>query len=312
MYYKLLERGIDMKKFGIILLITVVLLGQASTIVYGQENTVEHIEERYQLLKEENQRLKDEILKLRLELSEKKAEKIPVLMYHHILKQEDIDKYGWSNNSSVLSLETFEEQMDYLYENGFYTATLDELQGFLDGEIVLPEKTVVLTFDDGYLSNALYAYPILKKYNFKGTMFMLGYRVDEVQASFDPSNTQSLSIYEAYKYEDVFDYESHTYALHDKDKNGKMLILSSDKETIIKDLAKNKELLNAKYFAYPYGVYDENTIEYLKETGHEMAFTIKPGYITKNSNKYELPRFPISPQKMPFSRFKRVVNGIYE
>lgn len=52
--------------------------------------------------------------------------------------------------------------MYYLYENGFHTATLDELQPFLDGEFTLPEKTVVLTFDDGYYSNALYAYPILK------------------------------------------------------------------------------------------------------------------------------------------------------
>lgn len=42
-----------------------------------------------------------------------------------------------------------------------------------------------------------------------------------------------------------------------------------------------------------------------------MAFTIKPGYVTKDLNKYELPRFSISPQ-VPFSRFKRIVNGIYE
>ncbi len=63
----------------------------------------------------------------------------------------------------------------------------------------------------------------------------------------------------------------------------------------MEDLVKNKELLNAKYFAYPYGRYDENTIKYLKETGHEMAFTISQGYVTKDLNRYELPRFPISP-----------------
>ncbi|QQY79933.1 polysaccharide deacetylase [Keratinibaculum paraultunense] len=299
-----------MKKLKIIFLITIILLGQTIGIAYA-ENNIENLEEKYQLLHEENKRLRNEILKLKNQISEKKAEKIPVLLYHHILKQEDIDKYNWSENNSVLSLETFEEQMNYLYENGFYTATLDELQSFLNGEITFPEKTVVITFDDGYLSNALYAYPIMKKYNFRGTIFMLGYRVDDIQASFNPSSTQSLSIHEAYKYEDVFDYESHTYKLHDVDKNGNKLLLASDKKTIINDLTMSKNLLNAKYFSYPYGVYDENTIKYLKDTGYEMAFTIKPGYVTKDLNKYELPRFSISPQ-VPFSRFKRIVNGIYE
>lgn len=300
-----------MKKLKVIFLISLILLEQTACTAYVGNN-IKNLEERYQLLHEENIRPRKEILKLKNQMSEKKAEKIPVLLYHHILKQEDIDKYNWSKNNSVLSLETFEKQMDYLYENGFYTATLDELQAFLNGEIILPEKTVIITFDDGYLSNALYAYPIMKKYNFRGTIFMIGYGVDDIQESFNPSSIQSLSIHEAYKYEDVFDYESHTYKLHDIDKNGKKLLLSSDKETIINDLTMSKNLLKAKYFAYPYEVYDENTIKYLKDTGYEMAFTIKPGYVTKDLNKYELPRFSISPQKTPFSKFKRIVNGIYE
>ncbi|HSH34651.1 polysaccharide deacetylase family protein [Schnuerera sp.] len=301
-----------MKKFGVILLITILILGQTSLVAYGENSTDNINEEKFEILKEENIRLRKEILELRNQLSEKEAEKIPVLMYHHLLEQEDIDQYNWSNNGSVLSVENFEKHMDYLYENGFYTATLDELQSFLDGEITLPEKTVVITFDDGYYSNALYAYPIMKKYNFRGTIFMLGYRVNGPQVSFDPSDTQSLSIYDAYKYEDVFDYESHTYELHDVDENGEKLLLSSDEEIILEDLAKSKELLNAKYFAYPYGEYDENTIEYLKATGYEMAFTIETGYVTEDLSKYELPRFSISPHKMPFSRFMRIVNGSYD
>ena len=301
-----------MKKFEIILLVMVILLGQVSGIAYATEEPQNNLPEKYDLLKEENIRLREEILELKNELSENNAEKIPVLMYHHLLMQEDIAKYNWSDNSSVLSVQAFEEQMDYLYENGFYTATLDELQAFMDGNITLPEKTVVITFDDSYLSNALYAYPIMQKYNFRGTIFMLGYRVDDVQAPFDPSSTQSLSLSETYKYRDVFNYESHTYNLHDMDDKKIALILSSSEKTIIDDLTKNKELLNAKYFAYPYGKHDEKAIEYLKKTEHEMAFTIEPGYVTKKSDKYLLPRFPITPNEMPFSRFMRIVNLNYE
>ena len=189
-----------MKKFGIVLLAIIIVMGQSFTTAYAAENTEAPIEEKYQLLKEENLRLRNEILNLRLQLDGKEAEKIPVLMYHHILKQEDIDKYGFSKNTSIISSEIFEEQMDYLYENGFYTASLDE-----------------------------------------------------PQAVFKPSSNQSLSLSEAHKYEDVFDYESHTYALHDLNKKGEKLLLASDKEIIVDDLNKNKELLNAKYIAYPLG-----------------------------------------------------------
>ena len=301
-----------MKKFGIILLVIVVLLGSTSDLGFAENIKQDKLTEKYQLLKEENLRLRDEILKLRNLLSKNSAEKIPVLLYHHLLPKEDIVKYNWSNNSSVLSVETFEDHMDYLYQNGFYTATLDELQSFLDGEITLPEKTVVITFDDGYYSNALYAYPIMKKYNFRGTIFMLGYRVDDIQQPFDPSTTQSLSLNEAYKYEDVFDYESHTYELHDMNDKKVPLLLALDEEVIIEDLTKSKELLNAKYFAYPYGKYDEKTIEYLETTEYEIAFTINTGYVNKKLNKYELPRFSMTPNKMPFSRFMRIVNGLYE
>lgn len=300
------------KNFIIALFITIILLGQITNISYAKELPGDNLIEKYDLLREQNIRLRAEILKLKNKLSKKQGEKIPVLLYHHILTQEEIDEYNWGDNASVLSLETFEKHMDYLDENGFYTATVDELQSFLNGEIILPEKTVVITFDDGYLSNALYAYPILQKYNFRATIFMLGYRVDDIQVPFDPSTTQSLSIMEAYKYSDVFDYESHTYDLHNFNKNKVPLIISSENELVLKDLKKSKELLDAKYFAYPYGKYDENTINQLKQANYEMAFTVEGAYVKKGLNKYELPRFSITPKNTPFSRFMRIVNGNYE
>lgn len=300
------------KKIIVTLFATIILLGQLTNTSYSTKLPEDNLTEKYDLLREQNIRLRAEILKLKNKLSKKQGEKIPVLLYHHILTQEEIDKYNWGDNASVLSLETFEKHMDYLDENGFYTATIDELQSFLDGEIILPEKTVVITFDDGYLSNALYAYPILQKYNFRATMFMIGYRVDDIQVPFDPTTTQSLSIMEAYKYSDVFDYESHTYNLHKVNEDKTPLILSSNNGVVLKDLKKSKELLDGKYFAYPYGRYDEKTIEQLKQANYEMAFTVKNGYVQKGLNKYELPRFSITPKRTPYSRFMRIVNGNYD
>ncbi len=223
------------------------------------------------------------------------ADKIPVLLYHHLLPKEDIKKYNWSNNKIALPLETFYQQMKYLHDNNFYTATLDELNNFIDKKTNLPKKTVVITFDDGFLSNIVYAYPIMKKYNLKGTIFVIGCAAVEPQRNFDPKTVQYININEMPKYEDIFNFENHTYSLHKYNANKKPLILVSNKKTIIEDISKNKKLLNTKYFAYPFGTYNNMIIQCLKETGHTMAFTVNPKYVIKGLNKYELPRFEITP-----------------
>lgn len=228
--------------------------------------------------------------------SQQQSHKIPVLLYHHLLTSEDIEKYNWKNNKIALSVEVFENQMKYLHENGYYAATLDELRRFIDGEINLPEKTVVITFDDGFLSNIVYGYPIMKKYNLQGTIFVIGSAAESPQRPFDPKTVQYINIEEMPKYKDVFHFESHTYSLHNHDENKKPLIITSDKKTIVEDISKNMELLDAKYIAYPFGSYNNNAIEYLKETEHKMAFTVKQGYVQRNINKYELPRFEITPE----------------
>lgn len=87
------------------------------------------------------------------------AEQVPVLMYHYITPQANNDQ---PDNNSIITLEAFEENMNYLHEQGYYTATMEELEQYVLGKTSLPAKTVVITFDDGYQNNYIYAYPILK------------------------------------------------------------------------------------------------------------------------------------------------------
>lgn len=182
----------------------------------------------------------------------------------------------------------------------------------MDGRIELPEKTVVITFDDGYLSNAIYAYPIMKQYDFKGTIFAIGSAVNKEQPIFEPSTIQFISTLEMPKYTDVFNFECHTYNLHRMDSSKKPMLGSSEKKTIINDLIINKNLLKANYFAYPYGYYNIKTPGYLKEVGYKMAFTTKDGYVTKISNRYKLPRFSVTPHNMPIEKFSEIVLGSWE
>ncbi|MFC2340938.1 MAG: polysaccharide deacetylase family protein, partial [Selenomonas artemidis] len=80
-------------------------------------------------------------------------------------------------NSMFISLavepEDFDWQMKYLVDHGYHTITPDELYDFLAGTGELPERPVLITFDDGYVDNYTTAYPILKKYNLKATIFVV-------------------------------------------------------------------------------------------------------------------------------------------
>ncbi len=80
-------------------------------------------------------------------------------------------------NSMFISLaiepDDFDWQMKYLVDHGYHTITPDELYDFLAGTGKLPERPVLITFDDGYVDNYTTAYPILKKYNLKATIFVV-------------------------------------------------------------------------------------------------------------------------------------------
>ena len=85
-----------------------------------------------------------------------------------------------------VSLENFQEQMDYLYGNGYLTLTLAQVMAYYQNGAKLPEKSVLLTFDDCYQSIARYAYPILRKYHFKATAFVVTGWLNTSSQPFDP------------------------------------------------------------------------------------------------------------------------------
>ena len=89
---------------------------------------------------------------------------IPVLNYHKV----DEQKIALS-----ISPQEFEEQIKYLAKEGYNTITPSEMMNALEYGTPLPEKPIMITFDDGYLDNYTNAYPILKKYGFTATIFLV-------------------------------------------------------------------------------------------------------------------------------------------
>ena len=144
---------------------------------------------------------------------------IPILAYHSIAYVK--------GNSIHLPVDKFNEQMKYLKDNGYHTITLADLYKYRMRQVIIPEKSVILTFDDGYKNNYTAMFPVLKKYNFKATIFVITSHIDKYD-HFLSSN----QILEMDKY--GIDIESHTVN-HDNLKS-----LSKDKQ--LKTLKQSKKI----------------------------------------------------------------------
>lgn len=93
---------------------------------------------------------------------------VPVIMYHTV----GIPNKRWQWNYLTCPYEVFENQLKWMKKKGFHTISLQQLYDYMKEGIKLPKKPVMLTFDDGYLDNFVFAYPLLKKYGFKGEIYV--------------------------------------------------------------------------------------------------------------------------------------------
>jgi peptidoglycan/xylan/chitin deacetylase (PgdA/CDA1 family) len=200
---------------------------------------------------------------------------LPVLMYHFFYdKSKDSGKDG-----NWIEISNFEEQMKYLSENNFYFPTWEQVENYIDGNQELPEKSIVITVDDGDPSFFELAVPIIQKYKIPVTSFVITYWYG------DRANDKQKYV----------DYESHSYDMHKAGKNGKGVMLSWDYDKIKDDVLLSSEVLGgANIFCYPFGQYNDLDMKVLKENGYKLAFTTKAGRVKKSSSKYELPRVRIS------------------
>lgn len=244
------------------------------------------------------------------------AKGIPVLTYHRIIDKKDLSKRHYIDgeiNPMIVTTENFRSQMKYLKEHDFVALTLEELFSFLSRDIKIPEKSVVITFDDGYKDNYVEAYPILKEYGFQAASFLITGSISNRIQPYTPEYVQYFSTKELTKACDVFQYESHTYNLHKRDheKNGALTpyLLSKPRKAIEKDLGISLFHLEGENlaFAYPYGEYSPDTIDTLKVLGFKMAFTTEEALATPESHIYEIPRFQIF-HSVTMKQFKSYVN----
>lgn len=216
---------------------------------------------------------------------------VPVLMYHHLLPEKE--NYGiFADNNIVVTVEKFRQQMEYLKSHGYHTISLAQLQRFVAGEETLPAKSVVITFDDGYLSNYIYGYPILKEMDYRGVMFLLTSVIQQEPQPYSPRALQYLSWPEIEQMKDCIEFGSHTDQLHRLNFVGKGVLTDQSPEEIITDLQQTRNKMgDTAYYCYPYGHYSQRVMDTLQQQGIKLAFTIGAKNVCAGDNPLALNRW---------------------
>lgn len=191
-------------------------------------------------------------------------------------------------------MDVFEQQMRYLYENNFNTITTAQLVDFLFNDGILPPNPIMITFDDGYLDNALYAAPVLRKFGFTGVQFIITNNIQEATRTMVAYPAQFMSKAEILETSDVFEFGSHAHLMHRR-VNGVPKLVSESVEDIKEDILQSFEhpLTFTNGFAFPYGIYSENALQALQEAGVLFAFTTVMDYLTAQTHPLLIPRLSV-------------------
>lgn len=202
---------------------------------------------------------------------------IPVINYHFFY---DGTKEACTENI-CLDIVNFRQQLDYLRDNGYKTLTMDEFTKWMYGQIELPEKSVLLTIDDGAFGtgkhNGNHLIPILEEYKMHATLFLIA-------GWWDVENYRS-------KYLDI---QSHTFDMHQAGSCGSGQVVCASKEELMTDLKKSLEIVdNNNSFCFPFYSYSDASVETVKEAGFKLAFIGGNRKAKRTDNKYLIPRYPI-------------------
>jgi len=214
---------------------------------------------------------------------------LPIIMYHSFLKDEN------THGKFVISPAQFEEDIKYILEKGYEPILVNELIDFVANKKDLPKKPIMLTIDDGYYNNYLYAFPILKKYNAKAVISPI-VKYSELYSNHDENNAYYSHITWSQGREminsNLIEFQNHTYDLHSFD-NGRKGIQKKNNEstdnyqkTLFADLYKAHNLIKENFkftpnaITFPFGYYSEEAEFVLKELGYNVSFSSKEGINT--------------------------------
>ncbi|MEW8978983.1 MAG: polysaccharide deacetylase family protein [Symbiobacterium sp.] len=217
--------------------------------------------------------------------------RVPVLLYHHLEPGAD------GGNGAIVSTEEFEAQIAWLAANGYTSVTTTDLLNWLHHGTPLPEKPVLITFDDGYRSNYIHAYPTLARHRMNAVIFVVtslaGQKVGSLEyLSWDEMREMVAS--------GLVEIQAHSHDGH-RYVGGQPALVAWSAEEITADWQQLRDLMLAEglpqpiAYAYPFGAHGQETLAALQSAGVQLGFTVERGYIVPGHDPYRLNRQIVFP-----------------
>lgn len=225
---------------------------------------------------------------------------VPIIMYHNV-KSTQLGK-------DTITQSEFESDLKYLSENNYNTITMTQLINYVYSDEELPPNPIILTFDDGLLNTYLNVFPLLKKYNMKIVLSIIGLSSEKFSNTVDININYSHVTWDQIKEMDesgLVEIQNHSYDMHNI-KGGRYGCSQRNDEKlddyekyITNDVAMFNEKIKLAIdtipnaFTYPYGKYNENTESIIKKLGFKATISCNFGVNVISKDKeclYELKR----------------------
>jgi len=213
-----------------------------------------------------------------------KEVQVPIIMYHLVTENNRyVGKYG-------IRPSQLEEDLKYLKENGYNTVVMQDLINFVEKGKRLPKNPIVLTFDDGNSSDYHFLFPLLKEYDMKVVISIIGSATDKYTKDLEKNPTAKfpnltwMQVKEMHD-EGIVEVQSHGYDVHGSAGSGKLRRESADAyhRRLVSDLTKLQdrceEHLGVKpnTFCYPLGIIGKGSQAVLEEMGFVASLSCQEG-----------------------------------
>ena len=244
--------------------------------------------------------------------------RVPIIMYHSISDEISND---WS-----ISRDALREDLEYIKNHGYTTILPEELACYVNGANFLPQRPIVLTFDDGYLNNLTELLPLLEEYECYALVSVVGAYIDRQSDKNQKNRHTAFMTWEQLKMLADSEYiriGSHTWDMHEFPSPESAATSRSgstkmEGESVAEYQAALREDINSLHemfeahdlqlptcYTYPHGLYSAEGNAVIREAGYQISLTTKYG-INKLTQRnpdslYHLKRINRSPAK-PLSK----------